>query len=102
MELIYPQTGETLQANAGPRSGGNYIRGPFQPEPGPPGASTPFPGFTFPGTRARGLGILSRVLGGGFFPHRLRPGKNEPTPLFDELVRRLRRTWGRFPRAAPL
>ncbi|MEC8973909.1 MAG: chitobiase/beta-hexosaminidase C-terminal domain-containing protein, partial [Verrucomicrobiota bacterium] len=43
MELIYPDTGETLQANAGLRvQGGNYIRGRYNPNAGPPAGKYSF------------------------------------------------------------
>ena len=43
MELIYPDTGETLQANAGLRvQGGDYIRGRYNPNSGPPAGKYSF------------------------------------------------------------
>ena len=94
MELIYPDTGETLQANAGLRvQGGNYIRGRYNPNAGPPAGKYSFRLY-FRGDY--GPGRLRHP----FFPALqvedfnhivLRAGMNDNTNPFviDELVRRL-------------
>ena len=94
MELIYPDTGETLQANAGLRvQGGNYIRGRYNPNAGPPAGKYSFrlyfrgdygPGRLrhpfFPGLQVEDFNHIV-----------LRAGMNDNTNPFviDELVRRL-------------
>ena len=94
MELIYPETGETLHANAGLRvQGGAYIRGRYNPNSGPPAGKYSFRLY-FRGDY--GLGRLRYP----FFPDLqvedfnhivLRAGMNDHTNPFiiDELVRRL-------------
>ena len=94
MELIYPDTGETLQANAGLRvQGGNYIRGRYNPNAGPPSGKYSFrlyfrgdygPGRlrhpVFPGLQVEDFNHIV-----------LRAGMNDHSNPFvvDELVRRL-------------
>ncbi|MEE2948104.1 MAG: lamin tail domain-containing protein, partial [Verrucomicrobiota bacterium] len=94
MELIYPETGETLQANAGLRvQGGNYIRGRYNPNSGPPAGKYSFrlyfrgdygPGRLrypfFPGLQVQDFNHIV-----------LRAGMNDHSNPFvvDELVRRL-------------
>ena len=94
MELIYPNTGETLHANAGLRvQGGNYIRGRYNPNSGPPAGKYSFrlyfrgdygPGRLrypfFPGLQVQDFNHIV-----------LRAGMNDHTNPFiiDELVRRL-------------
>ena len=94
MELIYPDTGETLHANAGLRvQGGNYIRGRYNPNSGPPAGKYSFrlyfrgdygPGRLrypfFPGLQVQDFNHIV-----------LRAGMNDHTNPFiiDELVRRL-------------
>ncbi len=93
MELIYPNTGETLHANAGLRvQGGNYIRGRYNPNSGPPAGKYSFrlyfrgdygPGRLrypfFPGLQVQDFNHIV-----------LRAGMNDHTNPFiiDELVRR--------------
>ena len=94
MELIYPGTGETLQANAGLRvQGGNYIRGRYDPNAGPPAGKYSFRLY-FRGDY--GPGRLRHPIFPGLqvqdFNHIvLRAGMNDNTNPFviDELVRRL-------------
>ncbi|MCH2383339.1 MAG: lamin tail domain-containing protein, partial [Pedosphaera sp.] len=94
MELIYPDTGETLQANAGLRvQGGNYIRGRYNPNAGPPAGKYSFrlyfrgdygPGRLrhpfFPGLQVQDFNHIV-----------VRAGMNDHSNPFviDELVRRL-------------
>ena len=94
MELIYPETGETLHANAGLRvQGGNYIRGRYNPSSGPPAGKYSFrlyfrgdygPGRLrypfFPGLQVQDFNHIV-----------LRAGMNDHSNPFvvDELVRRL-------------
>ncbi|MBL4640795.1 MAG: lamin tail domain-containing protein, partial [Verrucomicrobiales bacterium] len=94
MELIYPGTGEALQANAGLRvQGGNYIRGRYNPNAGPPAGKYSFrlyfrgdygPGRLrhpfFPGLQVQDFNHIV-----------VRAGMNDHSNPFviDELVRRL-------------
>ena len=101
MELIYPDTGETLHANAGLRvQGGAYIRGRYNPNSGPPAGKYSFRLY-FRGDY--GLGRLRYP----FFPDLqvedfnhivLRAGMNDHTNPFiiDELVRRLAADMGQI------
>ena len=94
MELIYPDTGETLQANAGLRvQGGDYIRGRYNPNSGPPAGKYSFRLY-FRGDY--GPGRLRHAIFPGLqvqdFNHIvLRAGMNDHSNPFiiDELVRRL-------------
>ena len=94
MELIYPDTGETIQANAGLRvQGGDYIRGRYNPNSGPPAGKYSFRLY-FRGDY--GPGRLRHAIFPGLqvqdFNHIvLRAGMNDHSNPFiiDELVRRL-------------
>ena len=101
MELIYPGTGKTLQANAGLRvQGGNYIRGRYDPNAGPPAGKYSFRLY-FRGDY--GPGRLRHPIFPGLqvqdFNHIvLRAGMNDNTNPFviDELVRRLSADMGQI------
>ena len=101
MELIYPDTGQTLHANAGLRvQGGSYIRGRYNPNSGPPAGKYSFrlyfrgdygPGRLrypfFPGLQIQDFNHIV-----------LRAGMNDHTNPFiiDELVRRLAADMGQI------
>ena len=101
MELIYPDTGETLQANAGLRvQGGDYIRGRYNPNSGPPAGKYSFRLY-FRGDYGPGRlrhDIFPELQVQDFNHIVLRAGMNDHSNPFiiDELVRRLSADMGQI------
>ena len=101
MELIYPDTGETLQANAGLRvQGGDYIRGRYNPNSGPPAGKYSFRLY-FRGDYGPGRlrhDVFPELQVKDFNHIVLRAGMNDHSNPFiiDELVRRLSADMGQI------
>ena len=101
MELIYPDTGVTLQANAGLRvQGGDYIRGRYNPNSGPPAGKYSFRLY-FRGDYGPGRlrhDVFPELQVQDFNHIVLRAGMNDHSNPFiiDELVRRLSADMGQI------